>query len=100
MLTGCCVIGSLLAEKNVTEELATKEKRQTDHETRTVPQAANRRQQQGGYYQDPEAAAHYFAQQAGGQLLFRPPQHKSGQEQAQEVSYVQVGHPLCRLSNS
>lgn len=83
------MIGSLLAEKNVTQELTTKEKRQTDHETRTAPQAANRRQQQhqpsGGYYQDPDAAAHYYAQQAGGQLLFRPHQLKAGQEQVQEV---------------
>lgn len=81
------MIGSILADKNVTEELTSKEKRQTDHETRTAPQAVNRRQQQGGYFQDPEAAAHYFAQQSGGQLLFRPHQHKAGQEQVQEVSF-------------
>lgn len=102
---GCCAIGSILAaaapEKNVTQEaVPTKEKRQTDHETRTLPQgaAAERRQQQQqqAYFQDPDVAAHYYAQQAGGQLLFRPHQPKaaassagpgSGQEQVQDVSY-------------
>ncbi|XP_038120704.1 putative mediator of RNA polymerase II transcription subunit 12 [Culex quinquefasciatus] len=101
---GCCAIGGILAaaapEKNVTQEaVATKEKRQTDHETRTLPQgaaAAERRQQQQqqAYFQDPDVAAHYYAQQAGGQLLFRPHQPKaaassagpgSGQEQVQDL---------------
>ncbi|XP_062562512.1 transcription factor SPT20 homolog [Armigeres subalbatus] len=102
LFIGCCVIGTLLAEKNVTEELTTKEKRQTDHETRTVPQPANRRQQpSGGYFQDPEAAAHYFAQQAGGQLLFRPHQLKAGQEQSQELppEYISLLQQLADHQN-
>ncbi|XP_055640442.1 transcription factor SPT20 homolog [Toxorhynchites rutilus septentrionalis] len=85
LFIGCCVIGGLLAEQNVTEETAGKEKRQTDHETRTLPQAADRRQHQGAYYSDPEATAHLYAQQSENQYLFRPHQQKTGQEQVREL---------------
>ncbi|XP_055607758.1 uncharacterized protein LOC129755346 [Uranotaenia lowii] len=96
VLIGCCLIGALAADKNATEELqTTKGKRQTDHETRTLPQhasnSANRRQHSSGppagYFQDSDAAAQYFAQQAaGGQLVFRPQQLKAAsQEQVQEL---------------